>query len=108
MQRLRDQFGRFISNLIPNSPKPIEVESEKSNTSNVSTVETEDTPIIETLISTEISINGNPIDLTNLQKDDAVVLWNFGILNTEHFKEICRLEGWIFTEEIEYEDEYED
>lgn len=93
--RLRDSLGRFtkekeINNDIPRSQEELSPSKE-----------------LVTKISTEILINNKPIDLTNLQKEDAVVLYNFGILKQEHFDAICKLEGWRFEEELEYEDEYD-
>ncbi len=93
-QRFRDTLGRFL----PNSTIP--------------TVETpvESLPKAElvTEFSIEISINGKPVDFTNITKEEAVILFNFGHLNKEHFRALCQLEGWRFEEELEYEDEDED
>jgi hypothetical protein len=89
IHRLRDSLGRFTK--ATNNP----MTQEELSTSKE----------LVTKISTEILINGKPIDLTNLQKEDAVVLYNFGILKQEHFNAICKLEGWRFEEELKYEEE---
>lgn len=98
--RLRDQLGRFI--------KPVAAETLPEN------VQTEEIPnssdfrpkqdFISTKFSIGIEINGKPIDLTDMSKEEAVVLFNFGILSKAHFIDICRLEGWNFNELAEYED----
>lgn len=93
ISRLRDSFGRFTKGNETNDDIPISQE------------ELSPSKELVTKISTEISINGKPIDLTNLQKEDAVVLYNFGILKQEHFYAICKLEGWRFEEELEYDED---
>lgn len=91
---MRDALGRFL----PNPPE------EQSS----SAVESPQTKELVTQISTEISINGKPLDLTNLTKEDAIVLYNFGILREEHFHAIAKLENWSFDEALDYEEIDED
>lgn len=95
ISRLRDSLGRFTKVYEPNVVDDSITLHEALSPSKE----------LVTKISTEISINGKPIDLTNLQKEDAVVLYNFGILKQEHFDAICKLEGWGFEEELEYDED---
>ncbi len=94
LNRMRDALGRFLPSAQEEQP--------------VSDVANPQTKELVTQISTEISINGKPLDLTNLTKEDAVVLYNFGVLREEHFQAICKLENWRFDEELDYEEIDED
>jgi len=97
ISRLRDSMGRFISN-----------GTNLESGTEVTSVTPKTTTELVTQISTEISINGKPIDLTNLTQEDAVVLYNFGVLRKEHFDAICKLEGWRFEELVDFEEIDED
>lgn len=97
LTRLRDRFGRYL----PNTPQE-EVAPETDSLPDVQRAE------LVTTMSTDISINGRTLDLTELTREDAVVLYNFGILKPEHFNAICKMEGWHFDEDIDFDEEDED
>lgn len=106
--KLRDKFGKFISSVLSTVTGPELDDSPASDETIVESLTGE--PVLETRIETSVTINDELIDLTNLTKEQAIILWNYGILNTEHFREMCRLEGWLdTTSDVEYvDDEDED